>query len=185
LRSKNEKVDSSALWFGHFGAFHAQGWNFAEFAQKITAHSARNGRRACFLALGRSATASAAFTEAAGKTPEAEFHVLGQLSEEKVPMAIRACDAAFTSTPWDVIEKSSAVATWRALHVPVLATRTGATDSEKLPAWPDPGVFLASADGWSNLPAAFGPVPGPPFLNPENTTRTFLSSLISASASRP
>ncbi len=185
LRGKNETIDPSSVWLGHFGAFHTQGWDFAEFAAKVAAHPSLTGKRACFVGLGRSATVAAAFAAARAKVLAAEFHVLGELSEEKVSTAMRACEAAFTSTPWDVLEKSSAVAAWRALGVPVLVTRTGATDAEKLPPWPDTGTLLADPQGPLDLPATWAPVAGPAFLNPEHTTRTFLSSLIAAPASHP
>jgi len=185
LRGKNDKIDDTGVWLGHFGAFHAQGWDFSTFAERIAAQPSLAEKRACFLALGRASAVAAVFAEAAKKIPGAEFHVLGELSEEKVSVAMRACDAAFTSTPWDIIEKSSAVAAWRALDIPVLVTRVGATDAERLPPWPDPGVFLAEAGASFNAPASFTPIPGPPFLNPAIATRAFLSAFISASASRP
>ncbi|HVU37070.1 MAG TPA: hypothetical protein VHC95_01940 [Opitutales bacterium] len=180
LRGKSEKIDDTAVWLGHFGAFHPQGWDFAEFAAKVAAHSNLTGQRACFVALGRSTAVAAIFADAAAKVPQADFRVLGELSEEKVTVAMRACDAAFTSTPKDIIEKSSAVAAWRALGIPVLVTRAGATDAEKLPPWPDAGLIDAFESNFY-VPGAGALQPGPAFLNPETTTRVFLSALIAAS----
>jgi hypothetical protein len=179
LRRKGHGIDVAADWLGHFGAFHHQGWDFSAFAKKIVAQTPPGGRRRCFLALGRAAAATAAFADAARAVPEADFRVLGELTEDQVPVAMEACNAAFTSTPWDIIEKSSAVAAWRALGVPVLVTRAGATDAAKLPSWPDAGLLLADAEtpGW---PITSDRIPGPSFLDPAVTVRTFLSALENA-----
>jgi hypothetical protein len=175
-----QKNSTDTYWIGHFGAFHDQGWDFTAFAKKIASHPDLSGKRISFLALGRAQAASAAFAEAARNVSGANFHVIGELAAEKIPLALQACDAAFTSTPWDIIEKSGTVAAWRALDVPVLVTRAGATDAAKLPPWPDPGLFLADAKS----PLAFSPlverVPGPSFLDPVETARAFLSPLENA-----
>ena len=181
LHLTGQKIAESGYWLGHFGAFHAQNWNFTGFAEKVSAHPKLAGRRACFLVLGRAAAAKEALAQAAAVVKNADFYFVGELAEDKVPVAMRACDAAFTSTPWDIIEKSSAVAAWRALAVPVLVTRAGATDAAKLPPWPDPGIILA-ADGLAfDLPAMGELFPGPKFLHPAETARTFLSALEAAS----
>jgi hypothetical protein len=62
----------------------------------------------------------------------------------------------------------------------VLVTRAGATDAAKLPPWPDPGLFLADAKATLDLPQTFERVPGPSFLDPAETARTFLSALENA-----
>ena len=182
-QAAGKKIDDATFWLGHFGAFHVQGWNFTAFARKMAAQPNLRGKRVCFLALGRAAAAKTAFDEAARSVANADFCVVGELAEDKVAVAMRACDAAFTSTPWDIIEKSSAVAAWRALGIPVLVTRAGATDAAKLPAWPDPGLLLASGEAPPNWPTSFAPVPGPSFLHPAETARTFLSALENATAS--
>ncbi len=184
LRRKGQSIDAAALWLGHFGSFHTQAWDFTAFAAKVAANPNLAGRRICFLALGRAAAAPAAFVDAARTVPNADFHVLGELAEDEVPVALQSCDVAFTSTPLDIIEKSSAVAAWRALGVPVLVTRAGATDATRLPPWPDPGLLLADADAPLPWPITPDRVPCPSFLDPAVMARTFLSALENAPATR-
>jgi hypothetical protein len=178
LREANQSAEESSYWIGHFGSFHAHGWDFPAFAAKIAAHPGLAGKRVCFLGLGRAAAAVAAFAIAARAVPQADFRILGELSAEMVPVAMRACDAAFTSTPWDIIEKSSAVAAWRALETPVLVARAGTVHKEKLPPWPDDGLILV-ADVEIPLPSPSSVVPPPAFLNPLHTAQTFLTALSS------
>jgi len=177
LRAAGQTVDENAFWFGHFGAFHAQAWDFTDFAQNVTVQLKASGKRACFLALGRAAAVGKVFADAAHAVPDADFRVVGELSEEKVPVAMQACDGAFTSTPWDIIEKSSAVAAWRALGVPVWVTRAGATDSTQLPAWPDSGLILADINSVWHLPKYPSRIAGPLHLDPAQTAQTFLATL--------
>ncbi len=172
-------ADPSAMWIGFFGTLHREGWNFPDYAAKLAAVSPR---RICFVALGRSRTATEAWTEAARTVPQAEFRLLGELPADKVTLAMRACDAALTSTPWDIIEKSSSVAAWRAVGVPVLVTRGPAPQNGDLPPWPDPGLLLANKIG-PELAGPFHPLPGPAFLAPAQAAQTFLSSLAAAHSS--
>jgi len=166
-------VDASALWIGHFGTLHREGWDFPSYAAKLAAiHS----RRICFLALGRARAISQIWAAAARAVPQADFRLLGELPADKVTLAMRACDAAITSTPWDIIEKSSAVAAWRAVGVPVLVTRGPAPHNGDLPPWPDAGLLLANEVG-PKLAGPFQNVPGPPFLSPAHAAGTFLSAL--------
>ncbi|MGA2051808.1 MAG: hypothetical protein ABSH19_00710 [Opitutales bacterium] len=169
-------VDDTALWIGHFGTLHLEGWNFPGFVSKMAGLAAASGKRICFLALGRARTAAAAWAEAARMVPSADFRIIGELPPEKVPLIMQACDAAITSTPWDIIEKSSAVAAWRAVGVPVLVTRAGLTHTKPLPPWPDPGLRLADGPSLA-LPRPFERIPGPDFLTSAQTARAFLSDL--------
>jgi len=169
-------ADPSTLWIGHFGTLHREGWNFPGFAAKFAALSPR---RICFVALGRSRVAVEVWAKAARAVPQADFRILGELSAEKVTLAMRACDAAITSTPWDIIEKSSAVAAWRAVGVPVLVTRGPAPHNGNLPPWPDAGLLLANELG-PKFAEPFHGIPGPAFLAPAHAAQTFLSSLAAA-----
>jgi hypothetical protein len=180
LREANQSAEESSYWIGHFGSFHPHGWDFPAFAAKISADPSLTGKRVCFLGLGRAAAAVAAFAAAARAVPQADFRILGELSAEKVPVAMRACDAAFTSTPWDIIEKSSAVAAWRALEIPALVARAGMVHQEKLPPWPDDGLILAANAEIPLPPSSSSLVPPPAFLNPGQTAQTFLTALSSA-----
>jgi hypothetical protein len=173
-----------SLWLGHFGAFHDHGWDFIRFANEITSLAAPSGRRVLFLALGRARAASAAWAQAARAVPAAAFHVVGEIPPALVSSALHACDAAFTSTPWDIIEKSSAVAAWRAAGVPVLVTRKGATRADQLPPWPDPGLFLADGASFA-LPEPGRRLPGPEFLRPDHAARTLFDALAAASSPTP
>jgi hypothetical protein len=179
LLTKGQKTDSNAYWLGHFGAFHQSSAEFIKFAKEVVSQLQPRGQRAAFLALGRAAAVATVFAEAARTIPEADFVVIGELSTESVSVAMQACDAAFTSTPWDIIEKSSAVAAWRALYIPVLVTRIGATNAKVLPSWPDPGMILASDPNFS-LPKVGELISAPKFLQPNETAKTFLSALASA-----
>ena len=171
-------VDASTLWIGHFGTLHREGWNFPDYAAKLVAAIPR---RICFVALGRSRSAAEVWAEAARAIPHADFRILGELPPEKVALAMRACDAALTSTPWDIIEKSSAVAAWRAVGVPVLVTRGPAQHNGQLPPWPDAGLLLANEPG-PQFAGPFQNVPGPAFLAPAHAAQTFLSALADAEA---
>ncbi len=177
LKPGGKTIDETGYWLGHFGAFHAQNWDFTAFAQRVVAQPKLVGRRVSFLALGRSAAAKEAFAQAEKVVKQADFFLVGELPEDKVPVAMRACDAAFTSTPWDIIEKSSAVAAWRALNIPVLVTRAGATDADELPAWPDAGLILTPGGQSLDLPLSSKLNPGPGFLHPAATARAFLAAL--------
>jgi len=179
LQAKEQSTDPNAYWLGHFGAFHQSGEEFMKFAREVVNQLKLRGQRAAFLALGRAASVASIFVEAAHLIPEADFRVIGELSAEKVSLAMQACDAAFTSTPWDITEKSSAVAAWRALDIPVLVTRVGATDAKVLSPWPDPGLILATEPNFP-LPGAGELILAPKFLHPDETARTFLSALASA-----
>ena len=179
LQAKGQNADMKAYWLGHFGAFHQDAADFIKFAQQVVRQLKPTGQRAGFLALGRATSVAAVFTEAKRTLPEADFLVLGELTADQVSVAMQACDCAFTSTPWDIIEKSSAVAAWRALDIPVLVTRIGATDAKLLPAWPDLGYILA-ADQNFQLPKTGELMPAPYFLNPAETAKTFLSALAHA-----
>ncbi len=185
LKPGDKRIAESGYWLGHFGAFHPQNWDFTAFAQRVAAQPKLAGRRPCFLALGRSAAAKEAFAQAGAAVKAADFLVVGELTEDKVPIAMRACDTAFTSTPWDIIEKSSAVAAWRALDVPVLVTRAGATDASELPPWPDPGLILVGGNAEFYLPGRGELEPPPTFLFPEETARIFLAALSAAPGSAP
>jgi hypothetical protein len=169
-------LDKEALWIGHFGTFYREGWSFADFAAKFTGLARVVGRRVCFLALGRARAAAEVWEQAVRVVPHADFRVVGELPPDQVAVAMQACDAAMTSTPWDIIEKSSAAAAWRALGIPVLVTRGPAPQSGHLPAWPDLGLLPAfgSEPGFT-LP--FVPVPGPAFLHPVNAAQAFLAAL--------
>jgi hypothetical protein len=180
LRAKGQTIDEVAIWLGHFGAFHTQNWDFPEFAKRMAASLDLQGRRICFLALGRSTAASAALAEAARALLDVDFCLVGELRPEQVPVAMEACDAAFTSTPWDIVEKSGAVAAWRGQDVPVLVTRAGASDAEKLPPWPDSGLILADASSNLSTGNIFNRVPGPAFLQPAEAARNFIAALESA-----
>jgi len=184
LRANGQQPDEAALWIGHFGAFHALNWNFGEFAKKMAARTDWHGRRICFLALGRSMAAQIEYDKAARAAPQAEFCFVGELEEADVPVALAACDAGFTSTPWDIFEKSGAVAAWRGADVPVLVTRAGATDAAKLPAWPDAGVILADANTPWAAERILTRAPGPAFLEPAHAARDFITALENAPATR-
>jgi hypothetical protein len=182
--ASSRPLDESALWIGHFGTLHLDGWNFPAYASQMVALAAASGKRICFLALGRARAASAAWAEAGRLVPQADFRVLGELPPEKVPLTMQACDAAITSTPWDIIEKSSAVAAWRAVGVPVLVTRAGTTHSKNLPPWPDPGLILADASA-PVLPKPFERISAPAYLAPAHAAQTFLQALSASSQSSP
>jgi hypothetical protein len=159
---------------------HAHSWDFTAFARKISSLPMPDGKRPCFLALGRSAAVKEAFAQAARAVPDADFCVVGELPENRVAVMLRAFDAAFTGTPWDIVEKSAAVAAWRNQGIPVLVVRAGATDSAKLPPWPDPGLILADGTIATNFTLPTGRVPGPSFLNPAETAREFIAALESS-----
>jgi hypothetical protein len=174
LRAARLPMDENAFWFGHFGTFHPH-WNFSGFAANMVKKLSGLGKRAGFLALGRS-PAAAAWTEAARAVPGADFRLVGELPVEKISLIMHACDAAFTGTPWDIIEKSGTVAAWRAMDIPVLAPRAGAVAASQLPPWPDAGLRLADGtEDFSLQP--FERVPGPAYLHPAHTARTFISAL--------
>jgi len=179
LRNPARPMDASGYWLGHFGAFHQSSGDFVKFAREVVDNLKSKQQRAVFLALGRAAAAATVFAEAARAIPEADFHVLGELSAKNVSLAMLSCDCAFASTPWDIIEKSSAVAAWRALNIPVLVTRIGATDTKLLPPWPDAGLILALGENF-NLPSTDELKPGPKFLQPGEAAKTFLSALARA-----
>jgi len=185
IKPQGKSIDESGYWLGHFGAFHAQNWDFTAFAQRVVAHPNLGVGRPCFLGLGRSAAVKGAFAQAEAVVKNADFVVVGELAENQVPVAMRACDTAFTSTPWDIIEKSSAVAAWRALDVPVLVTRAGATDADELPPWPDSGLILVGSPADFHLPTRGELEPPPKFLFPKETCRAFLAALENAPKPRP
>ncbi len=177
-----QSIDESAIWLGHFGTLHNQEWDFSKFAATVSELAAQVGKRVCFHALGRGQTIARAWAEAARAVPKADFHVHGELPEEKISVMMKACNAAFTSTPWDIVEKSGTVAAWRAMGVPVLVARVGATNAGQLPPWPDPGLILFE-NGRQKSPLPFERVPGPAFLDPAYSAKTFLTAL--ANAPRP
>jgi hypothetical protein len=179
LQAKGQKVDVQTRWLGHFGAFHQQVDEFINFTREVTNQLKPKGQHTAFLALGRAASVGAVFAQAAREVPEADFLIVGELPGEKVSLAMQACDGAFTSTPWDIIEKSSAVAAWRGLDIPVLVTRIGASDANILPPWPDPGLLLAATPEFQ-LPSLGELVPAPDFINPEHTAKMFLAALDAA-----
>jgi hypothetical protein len=179
LKAKGQNAELNACWLGHFGAFHQPAEEFIKFAREVVNQLQPTGRRAAFLALGRAVSVATVFADAARALPEADFLVLGELSVENVSVTMQACDCAFTTTPWDIIEKSGTVAAWRALDIPVLVIRLGATDAKILPSWPDPGLILAAEPGF-RLPNFDELIPAPGFLQPNYTAKIFLAALDSA-----
>jgi hypothetical protein len=183
LGAAGPSLDENGFWFGHFGSFHPH-WNFPEFAARMAKQSSLLGKRAGFLAMGRSPAAAAAWAEAARAAPDADFRVVGELPVEKISIAMHACDLAFTGTPWDIIEKSATVAAWRALGIPVLAPRAGAVAASELPFWPDAGLRLADGSEKISL-QPFERVAGPAYLDPAHTARAFLAALEKSPRRRP
>ncbi|HTB61957.1 MAG TPA: hypothetical protein VK737_00080 [Opitutales bacterium] len=182
LQQAGHKIDSQGYWLGHFGAMHAHSWDFTAFARKISSMPMPDGKRPCFLALGRSAAVKEAFAQTARTVPDADFCVVGELPKSRVAVMLSACDAAFTGTPWDIVEKSAAVAAWRNQGIPVLVVRAGATDPAKSPPWPDPGLILAEGTIATNFTLPTGRVPGPTFLNSAETARELIVALDSSAS---
>jgi len=146
LRSRESNVhppdDVDCLWIGHFGTMQTGlDWDLTVFAREITQIAKRTGRRACFVALGRMLHNETAWAAAAAAVPEAFFAATGPLDAKPLVQVMQACNVAFSSTPADIVEKSSANAAWRALKIPLLLPRAGAISASSLEAWPDPGLL--------------------------------------------
>jgi hypothetical protein len=166
----------AAYWLGHFGSFYIEEWNPRAFLENFARTVEGMGRQLVAVALGNMRMGREAWhTLEEQPPPGVTVASVRSLKPSEISVALSACDGAFCTTPWPMVEKSSAVCVWRALGVPVLTPRTksDAARAARLPPWPDPGLIFAPGPAIQLPPAR---IPAPDFLDPANSIEKLLAA---------
>lgn len=167
--------------FCFFGTIH-QGFPSGEVFRTIRESVAREDRRAVILSLGHAGDGGSQFDEWARRWEDGMiFRRLGSLGDAATASVLAHSDFGLSTTPLNVIGKSSAAATMSELGLPVLTGSMGAAVDGWLPGLRDaaPRFWLAE-DYLANRLHESVPRPRMESRRPE-IARRFLSDLASAS----
>ncbi len=165
-------------WLGHFGSFYTEEWDPRAFLENFDRTVTASGKQLVAVAMGNMRMGREAWRALEERPPTGVVVAsVRSLAPAEISVALSACDGAFCTTPWPMVEKSSAVCVWRALGVPVLTPRTKEDTSRaaRLPAWPDAGLIFAPGP---EIPLPPLRVPAPDFLDPAVSIKKLLAVFV-------
>jgi hypothetical protein len=117
-------VDRNLYWiFVMFGTVHPE-WNGEEFIRKASDAARRSGKKCLLVSVGRpGAAGSELLRNLQLETPDWEFLLLGQQSEEDISQCLMQADFGVSAVPPEYLFKSGTAAAMIERGLPIIATR--------------------------------------------------------------
>ncbi len=143
----------AGFWLGaHFGALHPQ-WQPAALLRTLARDAKASKRPVVLLAVGHMCGGENRWDATAAAAPEGVLlHRVGPLPAKDVAHLFGGLDFAFTTTPWNLLGKSSTVTSLAEHAVPVLVVRNDCDFGIPPPPAPGPGIQLMDTE----LPGILG-----------------------------
>jgi hypothetical protein len=120
-----DNPDRGNWWLGvFFGALHSE-WKPEPLISILRRAAGRSGRRVCLLLTGRAGSAGEAIWENLKREYGTDLVLIkfGELPAERISALLQIADFGIAASPWQLIGKSSTVATMLDHGLPVIVTR--------------------------------------------------------------
>jgi len=121
----DKNIERSEWWWtGIYGALHSS-WPAEPLFFQLQQIARSLGKKVAFFHLGRSRGGEGLLNQLKSKYQTEDFRIvaLGEKLEEEIPSLLRQFDFGIAATPWQIIGKSSTVATLLELGIPVIVNR--------------------------------------------------------------